>query len=236
MKCSLFFSNFLEDILIFPIILFSSISLHWSLRKGFLSLIILWNSVFKWVYLSFSSLPFTSHLFTAIWKTSSDNQFDFLHLFFLGMILIPASCTMTWTSFHSSSGSTSSSLSSLKMLIFTYFMSFAYSIFKWYSHEVKWNESVHLSVHVWLCNAMVYSLTGSSFHRILQARTLDCVTFTSPGALSFPGIKPGSPTLQAYSLLSELPGKSHTTVYIWFSRVMARKLSIFLVAEIISQW
>ena len=38
----------------FPILLFSSISLHWSLRKVVLSLLAnLWNSAFKWVYLSF---------------------------------------------------------------------------------------------------------------------------------------------------------------------------------------
>jgi len=52
---------FLKRSLVFPSLLFSSISLHWSLRKAFLSLCaILWNSAFKWVYLSFSSLPFTS--------------------------------------------------------------------------------------------------------------------------------------------------------------------------------
>ena len=49
--------------LVFPILLFSSISLHWSLRKAFLPLLaILWNSAFRWVYLSFSPLPFTSLL------------------------------------------------------------------------------------------------------------------------------------------------------------------------------
>ena len=43
--------------LVFPILLFSSISLHWSLKKAFLSLLaILWNSAFKWVYLSFFPL------------------------------------------------------------------------------------------------------------------------------------------------------------------------------------
>ena len=48
---------FLKRSLVFPILLFSSISLHWSLRKPFLSLCaILWNSAFKWVYLSFSPL------------------------------------------------------------------------------------------------------------------------------------------------------------------------------------
>ena len=45
---------FLNRSLVFSILLFSSISLHWSLRKAFLSpLAILWNSAFKWVYLSF---------------------------------------------------------------------------------------------------------------------------------------------------------------------------------------
>ena len=39
---------FLKRSLDFPILLFSSISLHWSLRKAFLSLLaILWNSAFK---------------------------------------------------------------------------------------------------------------------------------------------------------------------------------------------
>ena len=54
----------LKRSLIFPILLFSSISLHWSLRKDFLSLLaILWNSAFKWVCLSFSPLLFFLHLF-----------------------------------------------------------------------------------------------------------------------------------------------------------------------------
>ena len=45
--------------------LFSSISLHWSLRKAFLFLLaILWNSAFRCLYLSFSPLLFTSLLFT----------------------------------------------------------------------------------------------------------------------------------------------------------------------------
>ena len=49
---------FLKRSLVFPILLFSSISLHWSPRKSFLSLLaILWNSGSKWVYLSLSPLP-----------------------------------------------------------------------------------------------------------------------------------------------------------------------------------
>ena len=73
---------FLKRSLVFPILLFSSISLHWSLRKSFLSpLAILWNSAFKWVYLSFPPLPLASVLFTAICKAPSDNHFAFLHFY-----------------------------------------------------------------------------------------------------------------------------------------------------------
>ena len=72
----------LKRALVFPILLVSSISLHLSLRKAFLSLlVILCNSAFKWVYLSFSPLLFTSLLFTAICKASSESHFAFLHLF-----------------------------------------------------------------------------------------------------------------------------------------------------------
>ena len=96
---------FLKRSLVFPILLFSSISLHWLLKKAFLSLLaILWNSAFRCLYLSFSPLPFTSLLFTAICKASSDKCFAFLHFFFLGMVLIPISYTISWTSLHSSSG------------------------------------------------------------------------------------------------------------------------------------
>ena len=42
---------FLQRSLVFPILLFSSTSLHCSLKKSFLSfLAILWNSEFSWVY------------------------------------------------------------------------------------------------------------------------------------------------------------------------------------------
>ena len=102
MKTSLGISNFLDEISSLSNLLFSSISLHWSLRKTFLSLLaILWNSAFKWVYLSFSLLPFTCLLFIAVCKASSDNHFVFLHFFFLGMVLIIASCTMSyWSSYE----------------------------------------------------------------------------------------------------------------------------------------
>ena len=49
---------FLKRSLVFPIVLFSSISLHYSLKKAFLSLLaILWSSAFSWVL----SFPFAFH-------------------------------------------------------------------------------------------------------------------------------------------------------------------------------
>ena len=77
MKFTLGISNFFEKIsslshsIIFPI------SLHWSLKKAFLSLLsILWNYASKWVYLSFSPLPLAPLLFSAIcsWDNYSTPQ------------------------------------------------------------------------------------------------------------------------------------------------------------------
>ena len=109
---------FLKRSLVFPILLFFSISLPWLLRKAFLSLLgILWNSAFKWVYLSFSPLLVASLPFTAICKVSSDSHFAFLHFFFLGMILIPVFCTMSQISIHSSSGTLSITSSPLNLFL-----------------------------------------------------------------------------------------------------------------------
>ena len=74
---------FLNRSLDFPILLFSSMSLQGSLRKAFKSLLaIVWISAFKCVYYSFSPLLFTSLLFTAICKASSDSHFAFLFFLF----------------------------------------------------------------------------------------------------------------------------------------------------------
>ena len=83
MKYSLAILNFLEEITslshsIVFLYFFSFIT-----DEGFLSLLaILCNSAFKWIHLFFSPLPFTSPLFSAICKASSDNHFAFLHFFF----------------------------------------------------------------------------------------------------------------------------------------------------------
>ena len=95
---------FLKRSLVLSTQLFSSVSLHWSLRKAFLPLLaILWNTAFQWIYFSFYPLSLAS-LLSAICKASSDSHFAFVHFFFLGMVLIPVSCTMSRTDILSSSG------------------------------------------------------------------------------------------------------------------------------------
>ena len=67
-KCSYYLKPlvsliFLKKSLVFPILLFSSISLNWSLRKAFLSILaIFWSSAFRCLYLSFS--PFHAKIGT----------------------------------------------------------------------------------------------------------------------------------------------------------------------------
>ena len=68
----------------------------------------------------FLLLHFTSLLFSAICKASSDNHFTFLHFFFLEMVLITASCTVLWTSIYSSSGTLSDLISWIYLSILLY--------------------------------------------------------------------------------------------------------------------
>ena len=83
MKYSLGNLIFLKRSLVFPILLFSSISLHWSLRKSFLPLlVILWNPAMQMGISFLFSFAFHFLFFTAICKASSDSHFAFLHFFF----------------------------------------------------------------------------------------------------------------------------------------------------------
>ena len=78
MKCSLGISNFLEEISSLPHFIVFLYFFALITEEYFLSLLaILWNSAFRWIYVSFSPLPFTSLLFSAICKASSDNHFAF---------------------------------------------------------------------------------------------------------------------------------------------------------------
>ena len=78
--------------------------------------------------------------------------------------------------------------------------------------EVWWlNENEESVAHS--CPALAdpgdCSPPGSSVHGILPARRLEWVAIlSSPGDLPDPGIKPGSPALQADSSPTESPGKS----------------------------
>ena len=61
-----------------------------SLRKTFLSLLaILWNSVFRWLYLSFSPLLLASLVFSAIYKASWDTILPFCISFSWGWFWPP---------------------------------------------------------------------------------------------------------------------------------------------------
>ena len=112
MKCFLGISNLFNRSLVFPILLFSSISLHWSLRKPFFFFFNLSLLLFGIrhsdrnisPFLLCISLLFFSQLFVRPPQTAI---FAFLHFFSMGMVLIPVSCTMSWTSVHSSSGTLS---------------------------------------------------------------------------------------------------------------------------------
>ena len=95
-----------------------SISLHCSFKKTFLSLLALfWNCAFRWAYFSLPPLLYASLLFPTIYKTSSDKHLAFLHFFFLGMILVTASCRVLWTSVHSSSGTLSTRSNHLNLFL-----------------------------------------------------------------------------------------------------------------------
>ena len=71
----------------------------------------------------------------------------------------------------------------------------------------SWSEVQVFQSCPTLCDPMDCSLPGSPVHGILQARILEWVAIPISRGSSQPWIEPGSPTLQADSLLSEPPGK-----------------------------
>ena len=86
---------FLKRSLVFPVLLFSSIFLHCSLKKAFFNLSFLFFGTLHSDGYIFHFILCLLLLFSAICKASSDSHFAFLHFFFLGMVLITASCTVT---------------------------------------------------------------------------------------------------------------------------------------------
>src|SRR5574337_130309 len=63
------------------------------------------------------SFAFHFPSFHSYCKAFSDSHFAFLHFFFLGMVLIPVSYTMSRTSIHSSSGTLSIRSSHLNLFL-----------------------------------------------------------------------------------------------------------------------
>ena len=106
MECSLGISNFFEEI--------SSLS-HSVVFLYFFALIaeegFLISSCYSLelcIQISFLfSFAFCFSSFHSYLKACSDSHFALLHFFSMGMVLIPVSCTMLHTSFHSSSGTLS---------------------------------------------------------------------------------------------------------------------------------
>ena len=95
MTFSLDIFNFLEEISSLSDFIVSSISLHCSLKRAFLSLLaILWNFAFSWAYLSLSSLPFASLLFSTICKAPQTTILPSCISFSLGwfLSLTPVQC------------------------------------------------------------------------------------------------------------------------------------------------
>ena len=79
-----------------------------------------------------------------------------------------------------------------------------------------------------LCDPMDYTV-----HGVLQARILEWVTIPSSRGFPNPGIKPRSPTLQAYSLLAEPPGKSSSKdksfgLPLWLSWSRAQRKVLYI--------
>ena len=64
------------------------------------------------------------------------------------------------------------------------------------------------------CDRMDCSPIGSSVHGFSRQEHWSGLPFPSPGDLPNPGIEHRSPALQADSLLSEPPGKLHTTSWV----------------------
>ena len=117
---SLISPTFLKRLLVFPILVFSSISLHCSLKKAFLSLLaLLWKSACSWYLFPFLPcllLFFFPQLFVKPPQATTWNAC--LHFIFFGVVLVTASCTMSLTfSIHSSSGTLSTTSNPLNLFI-----------------------------------------------------------------------------------------------------------------------
>ena len=156
---------FLKRSLVFPILLFSSISLHWSLRKAFSSPRYFLELCIQ-VGISFLfTFVFVSLLFTALHKASSGSHFAFLDFLFLRVILILVSlqCHEPPSIVHQALCQSNS---------------------KWIKDLNVHAACCSLQSCPTLCDSVNCSLPGSSVHRVLLPRILECVAMPSFGGSS----------------------------------------------------
>ena len=136
---------FLTRSLVFPILLISSISLHWWLRKAFLSLLaIVWNSASRWVHPPVCPLSFTSFSQQCCYASWDDH----LPFCFFGRVLITISCTMSRASVRGSSGSVSDLIPWIYLSPPLYFHKGFYLGLTWMLQELvmdreAWRAAVH---------------------------------------------------------------------------------------------
>ena len=101
---------FLKRSLVFPIYCFPLfLCIDYWVRLSYLSLLFfetLHSDGYVFLFLLCLKLLVFSQLFVRA-PYKKDSHFAFVHFFFLGMVLITASCPMSWTSIHSSSGTLS---------------------------------------------------------------------------------------------------------------------------------
>ena len=95
--------------------MFFSVYLHCYLRLSYFSLLF-FGTLYSDEYI-FSFLICFALLFSAICKAFSDNHFDFLHFYFMGIVLITTSCTMLQTSVYCSSGALSTRSNPLTLFV-----------------------------------------------------------------------------------------------------------------------
>ena len=128
--------------------------------------------MFSWVYLFLSPLLVTSLLSSFFVKPPQTTTLLFLLSFFGEMDLFAASCTVLWTSIHSSSGILFTRSNPLNL----FSTSTAYSCM-----------CEHTQSCLTLCNPMAPLFVGFPRQEYWSG-----LPFLSPGNLPIPGIKPGS--------------------------------------------
>ena len=100
MKCSFVISDFLKRSLVFPILLFSSISLHWSLRKAFYLFLLFFGTLHSDAYIFPFLLCFLLLFFSQLFVSPPQTAILLFCISFPWGWSWPVSCTMSRTSIH----------------------------------------------------------------------------------------------------------------------------------------